>query len=195
MEIIMFSNNIMNKENTTKYYSSDDLRNTLRLLWSNLATWTRFYLVSKFANLDDTIYISNKLYELAIQLANVYRIYYGNEIADKFYSLLKDFIDYSILYIDNLTSTNVPFLNDIKYKWQASASTLSYFLGTINPNFDIKVLDNTLYNYIDLTIHQSNLRYEKDYVSDMVQYDLIEYLTLSLADISWNGLLHQFYNS
>lgn len=183
----------MNKENTTNYYSSEDLRNTLRSLWSNLATWTRFYLVSKLANLDDTIYISNKLYELAISLANVYRIYYGNEIADKFYSLLKDFIDHTIMYIDNLTSTDVSYLNDIKYKWQASATTLSHYVSSINPYLDIKVLNNTLYNYIDLTIHQGNLRNEKDHVNEIAQYELIEYLTFSLADMSWNGLIKQFY--
>ncbi len=189
----MLLNNITNNETPTNYYSSDDLRNTLRLLWSNLATWTRFYLVSKLANIDDTIYISNKLYELVIQIGNVYRIYYGNEIADKLTQYLRDFIDHTINYIDNLTSTDTEFLNDIKYKWQASGSVLSNYLGIINPFIDTKVLGNQLYNYIDLTIHQINRRYEKDYVNDIVQYELIEYLTLNIADISWNGLTHQFY--
>lgn len=189
----MFSNNSMNKENPTNYYSTEDLRNTLRLLWSNLATWTRFYLVSKLAKLDDTIFISNKIYELVFQIANVYRIYYGNDIADKLGQLLKDFIDHSINYIDNLTSTDVHLLNDIKYKWQASGSTLSNYLGIINPYMDTKVLYNLFYNYIDLTIHQIDRRYEKDYVNDIVQYELLEYLTLNVADISWNGFISQFY--
>lgn len=183
----------MNKENTSKYYSSEDLRNILRSLWINLATWTRFYLVSKLANLDDTIYISNKLYEIAISLSNLYRIYYGNEIADKLYSLLKDFIDYTIMYIDNLTSTDVTSLNNIKSKWQTSASTLSNYLSSINPYLDKTILNNTLYSYIDLTIHQSNLRNEKDHVNEIAQYDLIEYLILSLADMNWNGIIKQFY--
>ena len=61
---------------TSGYYSSADLRNILRQLWSQYSVWSRFYIVSRMADLDDLDVVTNRLYEVPIDLYNVLRIYY-----------------------------------------------------------------------------------------------------------------------
>lgn len=182
-----------NNNSPQPYYSQNELRNVLRTLWNEKNMWTRFYLVSKLAQLPDSIIVSNRIYETAIGIANIFRIYYGANTGNRIEEYLREDISKTISYIDNLSASNKELLPSIKTKWTNNGSEFSRYLASINPFLDEKQINNMISQMILLTIHQADKRIEQDYVIDITQYDLIEYLSNSFADYLWKGLLQQFY--
>ena len=175
------------------YYSKEDLRNLLRLLWIEKNMWTRFYIVSKFAGLDDTVYLSNRIYESAIAISNVFQIYYGASTKRIIEDYLRQDISYNLSYIDSLKTEEKELTKDIVSKWKENAMDFASYLSTINKSFDKDHISSMLINLIDLNIHEAETRLSKDYITDIGQFDLISYLSNSFADYLWLAIINQLY--
>lgn len=180
---------------TNNYYSNEDLRNTLRLLWIEKFIWTRFYLVSRFAGLDDIVILSNRIYESAISIANLFNLYYGSSAKQQIENFLRQDISYNLSYIDSLLTKETELSKDIIDKWKLNAMELANYLSTINKEYNKDDLYQIFSNLIDLNIHEANKRLDKDYVTDIGQFDLIAYLSNSLSDYLWSGIINTFYRN
>lgn len=180
--------------NSKNYYTKDSLRSTLWLLFHQESMWSRSYLVSKIAHLDDTEILSNRLYETAMGLSYVFSVYFGPTIANKFEQLLRNYIHSTILYIDNIQTGNSQLLLGIRKDWENNGTSLAYYISSLLPTIDSDMLKNLFLNHIDMIIHQAEKRLNKDYVSDVSEYDLLDYLTSSISDVIWQGFMNQFYS-
>ncbi|WMJ87707.1 hypothetical protein [Anaerocolumna sp. MB42-C2] len=176
---------------TSGYYSSADLRNILRQLWSQYSVWSRFYIVSRMADLDDLDVVTNRLYEVPIDLYNVLRIYYGSNFALEFENLLRSQIALTIQIIDEISAEQP--IDTAESNWKSNADQISLFLSQLNPYWNKQVLQNLFYNHLDMTIYEAQKRKYKQYASDVYEYNFIEYHSLMIADYFWNGILNQLY--
>ncbi len=177
--------------NTAGYYSREDLRNVLRQLWNQYSLWTRFYIVSKTAGLDDLEVVTNRLYEVPIDFYNVLKIYYNNNSALEFENLLREQITYIIQIIDDINAGQSTVTAEDN--WKKNADRISLLLSQLNPYWDYKTLQNLFYNYLNMTEDEAQKRYTRQYASDVYQYTFIEYYSLMIADYMWNGIVNQFY--
>ncbi|WP_033167758.1 hypothetical protein [Clostridium sp. KNHs205] len=82
----------MNNDKQTGFYSKEDLRNILRLYLTQYSTWMRFYIVSLAAAINDQEVIENRLLEIPIDIAGIFRIYYGDQTAAQIEDLLRGHI-------------------------------------------------------------------------------------------------------
>ncbi|MGB8453345.1 MAG: hypothetical protein WCD89_13575 [Anaerocolumna sp.] len=180
-----------NANNTTGYYSPEDLRNILRQLWNQYSLWTRFYIVSKMADLSDLEVVLNRLYEVPIDFYNVLRIYYNSNSIQEFENLLREQITLTIQIIDNI-STGQPY-DTTEVSWKDNADRISRLLTGLNPYWDLKTLQNLFYNHLDMTVYEAQKRYNRQYAADVYEYNFIEYHTLMFADYMWNGIIDQLF--
>ncbi|QHQ62724.1 hypothetical protein Ana3638_19690 [Anaerocolumna sedimenticola] len=185
----------MDRTNNTNssFYSPEDLRNILRQLWNQYSVWIRFYIVSRMADLDDLEVLTNRLFEVPIDLYNVFRIYYGNNSAQEFENLLRDQITLTIQIIDEINTEQS--IDTTESNWKANADQISLFLSQLNPYWNMQVLQNLFYNHLDMTIYEAQKRKYKQYAADVYEYNFIEYHTLMIADYIWNGIINQFYSN
>src|SRR5690554_1020476 len=86
----------------SNYYSPQELRNLLRLLASQNSMWTRSYIVSYVADLDDIVVLEDRLNMNAIDFRNVFNVYYSKEISEEFEFLLREYIRDMIQYLSLL---------------------------------------------------------------------------------------------
>ncbi|HYE12602.1 MAG TPA: hypothetical protein VEF53_20755, partial [Patescibacteria group bacterium] len=69
-------------------YGQMNLINNYRTLWLNLAMWTRSFLLSIASGLDNTKAVSDRLYQVPVQLGSILQLSFGQESAEKFINLL-----------------------------------------------------------------------------------------------------------
>ncbi len=184
----------MNNETyPSNYYAPEDLRNILRLLWSQYALWTRFYIVSKVADLGDLEVVTNRLYEVPMDMYNVLIIYYNINSVQEFENLLREQISLTINVIDNIIANNTSEAAAAETMWRGNADRLSLLLSEMNPNWNHQMLQNLFYNQLDMTMDEAEKRKNRRYAEDVYQYNFIEYHTLMIADYLWNGIINQLY--
>jgi hypothetical protein len=194
-KIIM--NDIRYQERT--YYSPEDLKYVMMLLWNQNIMWTRFYLISAISKLGDIEIVKNRLLENPKDISDIFRIYYGDALADELENLLRKQLMLTIDLIDSYASDNknaqtITERIKAEYEWHNNADQLSEFLSGINPNWNKQQLQNLFHNQLDMTKDEIKKRVSKQYAADVYQYKFIEYHILMIADILTDGIIKQFYN-
>ncbi len=175
------------------FYTTDELRNVIRLLWSQNILWTRFLIISIISKLNDIEVVTNRLFENPRDFANVFKIYYGDIIADEFENLLREHLSLTIALINSYITTNSSAIQELEKQWYENANQLALFLSDINPYWNYQMLQNALYYHLDMTKDEIIKRLNGQYAADVYLYDFIEAHTLMIADIMVNGIINQFY--
>lgn len=176
------------------FYTPEDLKNILRMLWSQHIMWTRSYIISAISKLNDIEVVTNRLLEKPRDFANVLRIYYGDKIANEFEDLFREHLTLVVNLVISYIEGNSADITETERKWYENATQLATFLSSINPYWDIKTLQNLFYNHLDMTKDQILKRLNNQYAADVYLYDFIEYHALMIADIMADGIIKQFYH-
>ena len=182
-----------NMNENKSFYKPEDLKNILRILWSQNIMWTRSLIISKIEKLNDIEVVKNRLLENPRDFSNVLRIYYGDKNANEFEDLFREHLNLTEKLINSYIEGNSAAITDTERKWYQNATQLATFLSNINPYWDIKTLQNLFYNHLDMTKDEILKRLNNQYAADVYQYDFIEYHALMIADIMASGILEQFY--
>ena len=182
------------------FYSPDQLKALLRLLSTQNSMWTRNYIVSYIANLDDVIVLDNRVLMNVIDIKNVFSVYYTDEISSNLESLLRNYISrlsdvLKLLKINyaNPTITSQKDLMLAQRYWDNSAVEIAQFLSEINPNWSLDQLQTLILDHIEMTRNQMIKRLQSDYTFEIHQYDFLEYHSLMIADYIYEGIINMFY--
>lgn len=181
-------------------YTSDDLRNLLRQLLSEQSLWTRFLIISIISGLGDIEVITDRLYKNAIDIGNLFRLYYGDAIGNEienslrnYYSLIITLINaYKTTVFTTPSTTDYTLIHQANTPLCAAAGQFSILLSSINPYWNQETLENIFKNTIDMLNDEIYKRRTNQYYADVIQYDFIEYYSFMTADILWNGFINQF---
>jgi len=184
-------------------YSPEDLRNRIRQLLNQQNIWTRFLIISKLSGLGDIQVVSNRLFENAIDIGNLFRSYYGDDIGNEIENMLRNYFTLIINLIDVYINTNfnIPgnvdftLINEINSQLYGVAKQISVFLSSINSYWNMNTLENIFKNNVDFINNEIYKRKIRQYYADVTLYDYIEYYYLMTADILWNGFINQFYKN
>lgn len=169
-----------------------ELNQGFRLLWEQHVAWTRMLIISIAASLPDEALVTERLLRNPPDMANVFRRYYGDEIAARFSSLMRDHL---VLAAQLVKATKVgknQAATEAEKKWYANADEIAAFLNSINPNWPESVLMHMLHEHLRMTKSEAVLRLSKNYKADIEAYDQIEKQALEMADAFTNGIVKQF---
>jgi hypothetical protein len=76
--------------------------------------------------------------------------------------------------------------------WYKNADDISDFLSGANPNLSNSELKDMLHKHLDFVTAQVTARLNKDWKSDVANYDKGEDHMIKFADIISNGIVKQF---
>lgn len=192
-----------NTPNTAQpLYTPDDLKNLLRQLLSEQSLWTRFLIISTLSGLGDIEVVTDRLYKNAIDIGNLFRLYYGDAIGSEienslrnYYSLIIALINaYKTTVFETPSNTDFTLIQQANIPLCTAAEQFSILLSNINPYWNQETLENTFKNAINMLNDEIYKRRTNQYYADVIQYDFIEYYSFMTADILWNGFINQFYH-
>lgn len=172
--------------------STCNLRMEERRLWIDHVLWTRSFIVSDLASLEDKNDVAERLLRNQDDIGNSIKPYYGEEAGKKLSALLREHILLAGQVVDAAKSGNKADLEKYNKLWYKNADEIAAFLSSANPNYSNKLLKDMLHKHLQLVTEQVVARLKKDWKADIKAFDKGEDHMINFADILVDGIIKQF---
>lgn len=174
--------------------SAVELRVAMRKLWEDHITWTRNYIISSLADLEDTGKVAERLLKNQDDIGDAIKPVYGDDAGKKLAALLRDHILIATEVVKAAKMGNSEELTKASKKWYANADDIAVFLSGANTNWPKQALVDMLYKHLEYTTGEVVSRLKKDWAADIEFYDKGHLHMLMFADALTDGIVKQFPN-
>jgi len=172
--------------------SSIELGMAMRKLWEDHITYTRNFIISSLAGLEDAGKIAERLLKNQDDIGDAIKPIYGAAAGTKLSSLLRDHILIAADVVKAAKAGAAADLDAASKKWTANADEIAVFLSGANPNWSRAELTDMLHKHLDYTTREVVSRLKKDWAADIAAYDIGHTHMLMFADMLTHGIVKQF---
>lgn len=151
-------------------------------------------LISIAENLKDLEATQTRLLRNPRDIANVFRTYYGANVANQIEKLLTEHLAIGKNLIVALKNNNQKEAMELNKKWYQNADDMAETFSRINPFYPKEEIRKMLYEHLKLTTDEVNARLKGDYVADIKAYDMAQKEILIMSKFFVNGIVKQFPN-
>ncbi|MBI2521997.1 MAG: glycosyltransferase [Bdellovibrio sp.] len=178
----------------TQNYSEEavKLKTDLRKLWEDHIVWTRNYIISSLADLEDAAKVAERLLLNQDDIGNAIKPYYGEEAAKKLSGLLRYHILIAVDVIKAAKENNAVNLANAQKRWTVNGKDIADFLSKANPHLNKNELEKMMATHLSLTTDEVVYRLKKDWAGDIVAYDKGHVHMLMFSDTLAMGIVKQF---
>ncbi len=185
---MLFNNNIL-----SSCKNQINVFNIFRKLWEQHVFWTRAFIISTAADLEDLEPVTERLLRNPCDFAAALRNFYAPDKAKTFEALLKEHLLIAADLIKNTKCCNTDAAYEDRRKWYKNADEISIFLGEINPYWSSRQFRSLFYEHLKMTEEEAVYRLNGKYASDIALFDSIQTQALQMADFMAYGILNQFF--
>nr|WP_141432476.1 glycosyltransferase [Bacillus sp. 03113] len=172
--------------------SAEKLKGDLRRLWIDHTIWTRNYIISALAGLEDQQKVLARLLKNQEDIGNAIKPYYGEQAGNKLTELLKEHIVIAGKLVDAVKQNNQADIEKYNKEWHRNADNIAKFLSSANPNWKFNVIQDLMYVHLKLLTDQVLGRVKKDWDADIAAFDKGEDHIIMMADALTDGIIKQF---
>jgi hypothetical protein len=169
-----------------------ELGMAMRKLWEDHITYTRNFIISSLAGLEDAGKIAERLLRNQDDIGNAIKPVYGPEAGAKLTALLRDHILIAADVVKAAKAGATADLEAANKKWYANADEIATFLSGANPNWDRAKMTDMLHKHLEYTTQEVVSRLKKDWAGDIEAYDKGHEHMLMFADMLTHGIVTQF---
>ena len=166
----------------------------MNLVWEQHIMWTRMLLISIAENLKDLEATQARLLRNPKDIADVFRRFYGNVVANRIQQLLTEHLTIGKDLIVALKNKNQEEATRLNTKWYQNADEMAEAFSSINPFYPREEIRSMLYRHLRLTTNEVNNRLQGNYVEDINSYDMVQKEILRMSQFFVNGIVKQFPN-
>ena len=166
----------------------------MNLVWEQHIMWTRMLLISIAENLKDLDATQARLLQNPKDIADIFRRYYGNMVANQIQELLTEHLVIGKELIVALKNNNQEQATKLNTKWYQNADSMAEAFSSINPFYPKEVIRKMLYDHLKLTTNEVNARLKGDYAEDIKAYDMVQKEILKMSQFFVMGIVQQFPN-
>lgn len=166
----------------------------MNLVWEQHIMWTRMLLISIAENLKDLDATQARLLRNPRDIANVFRPYYGNNVANEIERLLTEHLAIGKDLIVALKNNIQEQATTLERRWYRNADDMADAFSRINPFYPREEIRRMLYEHFRLTTNEVSARLKGDYKEDIRAYDLVQKEILEMSQFFVNGIVRQFPN-
>lgn len=171
-----------------------NLQREMDLVWEQHIMWTRMLLISIAENLNDLEATKARLLENPKDIADVFRTYYGNNVANTIEKLLTEHLVIGADLITALKNGNQKLADELNTKWYKNADDMAVAFSSINPFYPRETVRKMLYEHLKLTTDEVSARLKKDYSADIKAFDMVQKEILEMSKFFVDGIVKQFTN-
>ena len=174
--------------------NQSNLQRNMDLVWEQHIMWTRMLLISIAESLNDLEPTKARLLENPKDIANVFKTYYGNNIANTIQKLLTEHLVIGADLITALKNGNQKLADELNSKWYKNTDDMAVAFSSINPFYPREEIKQMLYNHLKLTTDEVSARLKGNYSADIRAYDFVQKEILEMSQFFVNGIVRQFPN-
>lgn len=167
------------------------LMNQIQQLWEQHVYWTRFFIISTAADLDDLQPVTNRLLQNPKDFARLLTPIYGMKIAGQFQELFTQHLLIAADLVNAAKNAEADKANDARKKWYENADEIAGFLSSINSCWHEAKWKDMLYSHLKMTEKEATLRLQGNYAADIQVFDSIENEALKMANYMFCGLINR----
>lgn len=171
-----------------------NLLKDMNLVWEQHIMWTRMLLISIAENLKDLEATQSRLLQNPEDIANIFRIYYGNATANILQKLLTEHLVIGKNLIVALKDGNQTLAKELEDNWYKNADDMADVFSRINPFYPKDQITHMLYDHLRLTTQEVMSRLKNDYNADIKAYDMVQKEILHMSQFFVDGIVRQFPN-
>lgn len=164
----------------------------MRKLWTDQTLWTRSYVVSATAGLEDQTQVLAKLLKNQEDIGNVFKPYYGDAVGNQLTEMLKQHIFIAEKIVAAAKNQQQVELKGLYTDWYQNADDIANLLSSINMNWTLNELRDLLHTQLQQMTDVVEARLNKDGNADIVAFDQGEDNGLIVADTLSEGIIKQF---
>jgi len=154
--------------------------------------WTRLFLISTAERLKDLDATTARLMRNPKDIADVFAVFYGADIAKEIERLLTEHLQIGGDLIVALRDKKAQEAERLKRQWYANADQMANAFSGINPFFKHDELRDMLYRHLDLTTQEVLMRLAGNYEADIKAFGQVEQEAMDMADYFSSGIIMQF---
>lgn len=166
----------------------------LRMIWRDITTWLRAYLEYVFLDSEPELkeLAAKKLTDVPIKYADIFRIYFGNEVADEHVILMTNYVNLLMDLIDAIKIGDTDAISEYTNQIDKNIEERVEFLTDINPFWDKTIMSNLLTNFNNRTINEINTFADKYYQRNLEIFSSLLTYTDKMGDYFADGMLKYF---
>lgn len=169
-----------------------ELMKQLRMLWEQHVYWTRFFIISTAASLQDLQEVTARLLRNPVDFGAALTPFYGPRLSGCFQTLLTEHLKIGGDLVTAAKNQDAAGVEENRRKWYLNADEIARFLADINPNWNEARWRAMLYDHLEMTEQEALLRLAGRYAEDIQMFDRIEEEALQMADYMTEGMTRQF---
>lgn len=169
-----------------------NLQRNMDLVWEQHIMWTRMFLISVAESLADLEPTKARLLRNPKDVADVFRKYYGNNVASTIERLLTEHLVIGGDLIVALKNGNQKLADELNTKWYKNADDIAVAFSSINPFYPIETVRKMFYEHLKLTTDEVSARLKKDYNADIRAFDMVQKEILKMSKFFVDGIVKQF---
>lgn len=168
------------------------LKLAMRRLWSDHVVYTRTYIISAIAALQDVQATAARLFRNQEEIGNAIVPFYGKEAGDKLAELLKEHIRIAVELVEAAKTADLKRFEEADKRWTENASQIAIFLSGANPYWPKKDITDLLNLHLKITKEEAVARLSSKWEEDIQKFDEIYTEIMVLADALSDGIVKQF---
>ncbi len=168
------------------------LKLAIRRLWSDHVVYTRTYIISAIAGLQDAQATAARLLRNQEDIGNAIVPFYGKEAGGKLAELLKEHIKIAVDLVAAAKTGDQKKFADADKRWTDNANEIATFLSGANPYWPKKDVTDLLSLHLKITKEEAVARLNGKWEEDIQKFDEIYTEIMVLADALSDGIVKQF---
>lgn len=174
------------------WHEFSQFENGMRKHWIDHVVWTKDYIKSNLAGLEDQEDVLARLLKNQDDIGNTIKPYYGEEAGNKLAALLRDHIVIAGKLVAAAKTNDQESFNKLNSEWYKNADDIVKLLTDANPEYNGKELKEMMYMHLKLVTDQVVTRVKKDWEADIRAFNQDEDHMIHFADTLSMGIKKQF---
>ncbi|HIS69846.1 MAG TPA: acetylglutamate kinase [Candidatus Gallacutalibacter stercoravium] len=162
----------------------------IQQLWAQHVYWTRFFIISTAANLDDLGPVTNRLLQNPKDFAQLLAPVFGTKAAGQFQELFTQHLLIASDLVNAAKNKEKEKADCARKKWYQNADEIASFLSSINRCWSQSKWKNMLYSHLAMTEKEALLRLQGNYAADIKVFGDIENEALKMANDMFCGIIN-----
>lgn len=170
-------------------YGHLNIINDFRLLLTELAYLTRFYIVSVASGFGDAQAVADRLYSLPLKFKAKAELIFGVPLGEELVTLLSNHIINLQILVNALKNGDQATVDASAQRLYSNADLLAAYFSRINPSWNESQWRNLFYTYDRTVIEEAVAVMTGDFVKSLDIFDRLLLNALSMADYLASGFI------
>lgn len=169
-----------------------NLMDNMRMFLDDHVMWMRQMIISITHDLKDIDVINQQLLKDTIDMGNLYKAYYGEEIGARLTNLFREHVLIGRELFKALKKGDMVNFDTFNRQWYRNADDIAFALDSINPYYIERDIREALYQHLDLVRQIASTRMGGNYSAEARVLENARVQAEKIADYLTDGIIEQF---